>query len=327
MNKVGSNSFRKAFRDKKHGVVIVEMERADKFQLSNGMEIDLPFVHFEDPNIKNYFITRLIKADSKETVVAMDFAYGNIDFSRLDSDSEYRERFLKYVVSTDGLKGFVKRHFGLLPDDMAVVQANEDFVPRDVNFLYDDRMFETVKNGVMQNAHRTEIEGRKVISQEEVEEPQDEQTDASSEKSNGSSFWGILARRTKPEKGSGWAKELKNVYSKDRRNNPQKTDEPAKEDSVGDNVVVAFWKSGAVITEITSLNPDGTRGAKKADIVPRYNFNFIEPKTKEPVNPQTILISGVEDDKLVSSKEYRSKFIEYVCVPILDYADCELRTC
>ncbi len=332
---------------KDYEVEIMEIGEKDQIILQDGTEVKIPYIDFKDGETKNYIIIRRINPPEDENenktekyknyeIFSIDFAYGNIDFDRLNNNPEYRSRFLKYIVSRDGLDNIVKKTCGALPIDVLIPKDQKEDWFKDLNnFRFDMTTITAVVEGVLESSHRKKV---KVDIKEEpknVEMPQGilntfttiEGGNAPKKKKK--SIWQVFdevdqenaeKRRKKEEKRD---RERKRSRGERVLEHPDYDEEIKFKDVKLEDALVAFYKTGGVVIQKPIF--DKKTGLRTGDyesvtVVTRYTLCFKGVGVDKPTEIQTILMSDVDEEKLALNGEYRDKFISDICLPILKYA-------
>lgn len=332
---------------KDYEVEIMEIGEKDQIILQDGTEVKIPYIDFKDGKAKNYIIIRKITPPEDENdktktekyrnyeIYSIDFVYGNIDFERLNNNPEYKSRFLKYIVSRDGLDNIVKKTCGALPIDVSIPQKQEGDWFKDLsNFRFDMETVKAVVEGVLKSSHR------KKVKLEKEEEPENVQTPKG--------VWNTLnaiegGNAPKKKKKSVWQvfAEVDNENAEKRRKKEEKKDRDRRR-SMGEKVIepldyaeetdfndvkledalVAFYKTGGVIIQKPIYDITGIRTGdyESITVVTRYNLCYKDVGDNRPTEIQTILMSDVDEEKLGLNGEYRDKFISDICLPILKYS-------
>lgn len=331
----------KIVKDDETETIVMEIEKDMELPLYDGSKIKIPYINFKDNVAKNYIVIKSVSGlDSRDSIASIDFVYGNIDFSLLNlPNSEYHQKYFKYIFSREALDGVIRKSCGLLPEDILIPDnCEEGWIPSESDYIFNKEVLEAVFAGVLKASHREEIDDPREKEDNDLEE------DISNE--SFSEMFRIARGGNIPKKEKKSAKQIfdeidaenaekvrKRKEERERRRKQRKgeiVEEPidyaeeadlSKTEQEGQNkVLVVFYKTGIVITKIHLLEKDGTFKEKYATTVtPRYNFCFrnmtIDHKLTER---ESILIDGVEEEKIVLNSSYRIKLVNDIFVPLLE---------
>lgn len=291
-------------------IEIVEYDPELTYKTITGMEMDIPDIKTQDDSIKTYIIARAVKPlKSKDSVVSYDFVYGKVDFYNLYNNAEYREKFLD-LISRKNLDSIIKESCGALPSDFT----------EEKGFKYKKDMLKDIIEGVFEFSHRSKV------TIEEKETITSNKTSISFRDIEGSN------KKVKKKKFMDIAEEKRKELLKKLEENGD-DDEPKKAEETKlstPNSLILFYHTGYVAIQFPVYDFYGMEtGEYKKGVVSRYSLCYkprelnsgetrLEPKK---YIFESILISDVDDKKLGLEGEYRNKFIEDICIPILKYND------
>lgn len=350
------NSVKKMYENSS-GLTIYEINGEDtELEFLNGIKLEIPKVSFRSDRVKKYVIVRDNKMPSdnkrfeKDKLYSVDFAYGDIDFDRLENDSDYYERMEKYVFSREGLDEIVKKRCGVLPIDVQISKSTDENGKEESNieYYYDEQMPGIVMDGVLRSAYREEISREKSGIKPEIEISDDDEYEVKEVRlpNNPIDLLGVLegtkdiqGEKLEKKQKITWAQAFSDIKkehdekvrkrreAKERRRRREAGEDVpefvdyAKEGSLeetSDNVLVVFNKTGIVVREQNVYDENGVNtGEKRINVFSRYSMCFRDMNTHEISNMITVLLSGVDDKELAKKGTYRDKFVNDICILLL----------
>lgn len=306
---------------------IVETHSGVTYELKGGGKIEIPEIQFPDTSgIHTYIVTRKIKPlKAGDEVLSYDFVFGDVNFYLLYNDTEYRERFSKYIISRRGIDEILKKVCGALPIDVKVTLEEQKTgkFPEIERYMFDKEMMNHIITSVLASSHR------------EVVDIEDDSSDGSNKFPK--DFKGKMdvlegtKQEKKPKKSffevfSDYDKEVAESIEQEKKEKEREAmgfrepREKIKEPDIKtSDPLVLFYSTGGIIITIPTYTPTGLRSSYDKVLVNRYNIFYKKPNTNIPIKTRSILIADVEERRLGEKGGYRESFVKDICIPAIQY--------